>query len=468
MDPKSLRESYDAMKARSPKEVAAALKAATNSNVRGALAGLISGYHPMDIAYAMRELEGDEREAVFALLDADDAGIVLEEVDEEIGADLAEATPDAELAEIIDAMPPDVGSNVVSMLDDERQHRVLEHIPREEAAELKQLMQFDQDTAGGLMTPDLLMAPTDLTAAQVETHLRNRHIPPDTLSYIYVIDNERRLMGVISMPELITAAPDAVLGDVMVRDVVSISPHADREEVVQLVDKYDLLGVPVVDENHRLLGMVTVDDVIDAIQDEHSEDISQFAGTSAETLLAESGFKVARLRLPWLVVCLLGTFVSALVIKHFSVSLANVIGLAVFIPVISAMSGNSGLQSATIVVRGIALGVIDRGTLGRLISREVVTAAVLGTTCGLIAGASGMLIMGSYSLGLVVAVALTLAIMWATLIGTLIPFVFQRVGIDPAIASGPLVTTLNDACALLIYFGVATALMTLLAPGGGA
>lgn len=461
-DASNPRDAYEQMKARSPEQVAAAIRAATSSNVRGALEGLISGYHPMDIAFAMRELEADEREAVFALLDADEAGIVLEEVDEEIGADLAEAIPDEELAEIIDAMPPDVGSNVVNLLDDERRHRVLERIPDEEAAELKELMRFEKDTAGGLMNSEVLMAPEDLSAQDVIQHLRTQRISTDTLNYVYIIDDDRRLTGVISMPELLTAPPEAILSEIMVRDVVSVHPEADREEVVQIVDKYDLMGVPVVDDEHRLLGVVTVDDVIDAIQVEHSEDISQFAGTSSETLLTESSFKVAKLRLPWLTVCLLGTFASALVIKHFSFSLENVIGLAVFIPVIAAMSGNSGLQSATIVVRGIALGLVDRKALRRLILREILTASLLGATCGLIAGLIGVLIMGHWWLGVVVASALALAIMWATLIGTLIPFAFQRIGVDPALASGPLVTTLNDSFALLIYFTVATILMAAL------
>lgn len=462
MDTIPHQTSPEPRKARGAQEVAVAIKAATQSNVRGALEGLISGYHPMDIAYAMRELESAEREAVFALLDADHAGIVLEEVDDEIGADLAEATPDEELAEIIDAMPPDVGSNVVNLLDDDRQHRVLERIPDEESEELQELMQFEQDTAGGLMTTDLLMAPADLTAADVVTHLRNREIPPDTLAYIYVIDDARRLLGVVDMAELVMASPDAHLGDFMVEDVVSVSPDADREEVVQLVDKYDLLGLPVVDDGARLLGMVTVDDVIDAIQDEHSEDISHFAGTSAETLLTESSFRVARLRLPWLTLSLLGTFLSALVIKTFAYSLESVLGLAVFIPVIAAMSGNSGLQSTTIVVRGMALGIIEPGGIGRLVIRELVTALSLGVICGILAGLIGAAFIGDAALGVVVGISLTLAIIWSTVVGTVIPFLFQRIGIDPALASGPLVTTINDAFALLIYFGVALALMDFL------
>ena len=380
-----LRHASEPVKALDPREVAAAIRAATRSNVRGALEGLINGYHPLDIAYAMRELELDEQKAVFALLDADDAGIVLEEVDDEITEDLAEATSDEELAEIIDSMPPDVGSDVVNLLDEERKHRVLDHIPAEEAVEIKNLMQFSEDTAGGLMTTDLLMAPQDLTANELRLHIINQDIPQDTLTYIYVIDNERHLVGVIDMSELATVPDDNLLADFMEADLVSVSPDTDRQEVVRLVDRYDLLGIPVVDELNRLLGMVTIDDVIDAMQDEYDEDISQFAGTSAEALVAASSMRLARLRLPWLIICLFGTFLSATVIKLFTGSLQAAIGLAAFIPVISAMSGNSGLQTATIVVRGMALGLVDRASFGKLFGREIYTALLIGLSCGLVA-----------------------------------------------------------------------------------
>ena len=443
-------------RAQAPQEVAAAIRAAVRSQVPGALEGLISGYHPIDIAFAMRELAGEEREAVFQLLEAPEAGVILEEVDDEISADLAEATEEAELAEIIDAMPPDAGSNLVKQLDEAKAHRVLERIPDEESEELRELLQFGPETAGGIMTPEVLQAPPDLTAAEVIAHLQSQKLAPEVLSYVYIVEEDsRRLLGVLDMSELITAPPDRPLAEVMVSDVVTVHPNTDREDVVRLVDRYDLMAVPVVDEQQRLWGVVTIDDVIDAIQEEHTEDVSRFGGTSAEALASASSWRVARLRLPWLVICLAGTFVSAMVIRLFTNSLLGpLIALAAFIPVINAMSGNSGLQTSTIVVRGLALGLTSRVGIYRMLGRELVTAAALGLACGALAGMGAALLTGQTAYAPIIGAALFCAIVWASMVGTIAPIVFNRLNIDPALASGPLVTTLNDSFALLIYFGL--------------
>jgi len=447
-------------KARSPQEVAAALKAATESNVRGALEGLISGYHPMDIAFAFGLLEPEEREAVFALLTPEDAGVVLEEVDDQISADLAEVTDDRQLAEIIDAMPPDSGADMVSLLEPDQQHRILEHIPDEESEELETLMAYGDDTAGGLMTSDVMYAPPDVTPADVMAHIRTRKIPPESLSYIYVVDEQRHLIGVVDLAELVTTPPDSPLSEVMVADIVAVHPDTDQEEVARLVDHYDLVAVPVVDDAGTLLGTVTIDDVIDAIQQEHTEDISRLGGTAAETLMSASSLKVARLRFPWLVMCLFGTFLSASVIVFFKLHLKEAIGLVVFIPVINAMSGNSGLQSSTIMVRAIALGLVSAVGVGKALLREFITALIIGVLCGVLAGIGGALLSVEHpGYGLIVGLSLACAIMWGVMLGTTMPLVFNRLRIDPALASGPLVTTFNDSVALIIYFSIATLLL---------
>ena len=443
-------------RAQHPEDVAAAIRAAARSQVPGALEGLISGYHPIDIAFAMRELDPDEREVLFRLLDNVEAGVVLEEVDDEIGADLAEATEDAELAEIIDAMPPDAGSDMVSQLDEQTAHRVLERISDEESEELRGLLQFGPETAGGIMTPEVLQAPPDLTPADVIAHLRSQKVEPQVLSYIYVVEeNSRRLLGVLSIPELITAPPDQSLSQSMVTDVVTVHPDTDQSEVVRLVDKYDLMALPVVAHDNRLLGVVTIDDVIDAMQQEHTEDLSHVGGTRAEALATGSSFRIVRLRLPWLIICLAGTFVSATVIRLFTASLLGpLIALAAFIPVINATSGNSGLQSSTIVVRGLALGLIGRVGLYRMLVRELLIAVLVGLSCAVLAGLGAGLLTGEMAYAPLIGGALFCAVVWASMVGAVMPLLFNRWNIDPAVASGPLVTTLNDSFALLIYFGL--------------
>ncbi len=450
-----------------PAEVAEAIRGAVHSNDPWALQNLISGYHAIDIAFAMRELNVEEREAVFALLEAEEAGVVLEEVDEEIGLDLTDSTEEDQLAEIIDAMPPDAGTDVVSRLDEDKAHRILERIPAEESKELRELMQFGPETAGGLMTPEVVYAPPDITPAQMIAHLRNQQVPPEILTYVYVVDEKsRRLLGVVDMPELITAPPHQPLAESMVTDVVTVHPDTDRAEVVRLVDNYDLMALPVVDDDSRLVGVVTIDDVIDAIQEEHTEDISHFGGTEAEALATASSVRVARLRLPWLLICLAGCFVSATVVRLFTDGvLAPLIALAAFIPVITDMSGNSGLQSSTIMVRALALGLISRGSIYKLLLKEGLTAVVLGLTCGVVGGMGAALFLGNMAYAPIIGLALCCTIIWAATMGTIMPLIFNRLNIDPALASGPLVTTLCDSFSLLIYFGITLLLMRVVGLG---
>jgi magnesium transporter len=449
-------------KARSPQEVAAAIRAAAQSHVAGALAGLISGYHPIDIAFAMRELSGEDRAAVFELLDAAASGVVLEEVDDEISEDLLEATDEGELAEIIDAMPPDVGADAVSLLPEDRQHRILNRIPDDEARELARLLEHSEDSAGGIMTSDVIAAPPDVTAQGVIQHIRRTDVHPEAMSRVYVVDDQRRLIGAVDIAALINARDDQPLQKIMEHDPLSVHPETDQEEVVQLVDKYDLPSLPVVDGHGRLLGAVTVDDVIDVLQQEATEDLAYVAGTSAEDLMTKSSLRSARARVPWLLISLAASFLSAAVIRAFSGTLEQAVVLAAFIPVITAMSGNSGLQSSTITVRSIALGMLKGVSLGAVVLRQVPVALVIATVCGVVAAGAGALILGDPSYGLIVGTAMFCAICVGTLLGSLVPCVFSRVGVDPAIASGPFVTTLNDALSLLIYFGIAAGLLQVL------
>jgi magnesium transporter len=449
-------------RAQSPQEAAEAIRAALGCGVPAVLQGLISSYHPIDIAMAMRELNTEQREAVFGLLSPRDAGVVLGEVDDDVTVDLASATDDRELAEIIDTMPPDVGADVVGLLDEQIVHRILERIPEEEAEELQKLRQYPPDTAGGLMTPEAIHAPMDVTAGDVIKHIRTREIPPESLLYIYVVDDNRVLRGVIDMVELVTADLNRQLQEVMVRDVVSVTPDVDQAEAVRLVDQYDLSALPVVNEAGQLLGQVTVDDIIDALQREHTEDIAFMSGTSPRDILAETSIHILMLRLPWLAICFLGTLVSAWVITGFEETLKTYVQLAAFIPVVAATSGNAGLQSATIAVRSLALGYLQQKSLWRVLVRQFAAGLMLATAIGLATAVAGYVISGHWQIGLIVCLAMIAAVTWGSGIGAMIPLIFDRLGIDPAVASGPLVTTLNDAVSILIYMGLASALLRVL------
>jgi len=443
-------------------DVADAIRAATRSEVRGAVEGLIGGYQPIDIAYAMQELTGEERAQVFALLDSETSGVVLEEVADEITADLAGGTDEQELAEIIDAMPPDSGADAMSVLPDDVKHRILNRIPREEAAELAALLHYDEESAGGIMTTELIVSPPDITAAGVLQHIRRTDIGPEAVFRVYVVGPDRKLLGAADLVDIINARDDVPLSKIMDSDPVRVHHDTDQQEVVRLVDKYDLTSLPVVDDHDTLLGAVTVDDVIDALQQEATEDVAYVAGASAYDLLTRSPWRAARSRVPWLLVSLGASLISAAVIRVFSGTLEQAVMLAAFIPVITAMSGNSGLQSSMITVRSMALGLIDDVSVGKLVGRQVPTALLVALACGIVAFGAGTLLLGEAGYGLIVGSAMFCAICSGTMLGSFVPLVFKRIGVDEALASGPFVTTMNDAVSLLIYFAIATGMLHVL------
>lgn len=443
-------------------DVAEAIRAAARSMVPGALKGLISGYNPIDIAYAMEELTSEEREHVFELLDSEASGIVLEEVDDEITADLVEATEESELARIIDAMPPDSGADTMSVLTDDLKHRILNRIPADEARELAELLHYDEKSAGGLMTTEILMSPPDITAEGVIQHIRRTNVSRDAIYTVFVVDEDRRLLGAVDLVTLINARDDQLLSKIMDPDPVRVHHDTDQEEVVRVVDKYDLTMIPVVDDNDSLLGAVTVDDVIDALQQEVTEDLASVAGASAEDLLSRSAWRAVRSRVPWLLIALGVSLLSAVVIRLFEGTLERAVMLAAFIPVITAMSGNSGLQSSMVAVRSMALGISDDRNIGGMLLRQIPIALAVAFVCGVIAFGAGALLLGEPGYGLIVGLGMFGAILSGTLVGSLIPVVFRRVGMDEALASGPFVTTMNDVFSLLIYFAIAAALLGVL------
>ena len=443
-------------------DVANAIRAAARSMVPGALKGLIRGYNPIDIAFAMEQLTAEERGHVFELLDSEASGIVLEEVDDRITADLVEGTDEGELARIIDMMPPDSGADAMSVLPDDVKHRILNRIPAEEARELARLLHYDERSAGGLMTTEIIMSPPDITAYGVMQHIRRTNVSREGIYRVFVVDDTRKLLGAVDLVTLINARDDQLLSKIMDPDPVRVHHDAYQEEVVRLVDKYDLTMIPVVDDNDCLLGAVTVDDVIDALQQEVTEDIASVAGASPENLLSRSPWLAVRSRVPWLLVALGVSLLSALVVRLFQGTLEQAVMLAAFIPVITAMSGNSGLQSSMVAVRSMALGISDDRNIGSMLLRQIPVALAVALVCGVIAFGAGALLIGEPGYGLIVGLGMFGAILSGTLVGSLIPVVFRRVGMDEALASGPFVTTLNDVVSLLIYFGIAAALMGVL------
>ena len=443
-------------------DVAEAIRAATRSEVRGALEGLISGYHPIDIAYAMGELTTEERSQVFELLDSDASGVVLEEVDDRITAHLAVSTDEQELAEIIDAMPPDSGADAMNVLPEDVKHRILNRIPPREAEELAALLDYADESAGGLMTTEILVAPPDVTATGVLQHIRRTNVSPEAVFRVFVVDDDRTLLGAGELVDIINARDDQPLNKIMDPDPVRVHHDTDQEEVVRQVDKYDLTSIPVVDDGDRLLGAVTVDDVIDALQREATEDVGFMAGANIEDLQNRSPWVAARNRIPWLLLSLLIGMLSVIVVQAFEGTLEQAVMLAAFIPIVLAMASNAGLQSSMVTVRALALGFTDHRGAGRMLWRQVPASVLVAIPCGLVAWLAGALTLDQPQFGVIVGLGMFLAMSIGGTLGSAIPLAFNRLGVDPAIASGPLFTTLNDAIALLVYFGTAVTLMEFL------
>jgi magnesium transporter len=442
----------------SERELIVELQALLRADEEEALEIFLRLARPEDIAQWLDLLSIEDRQRIMASLDHDAAGTVLTDTTASIRAELVEEIDHKRLARIAEALPADEAADLIGELEVADSERVLHHISDEEEEVLRQLLTYPEDTAGGIMNPDVVaLRPAD-TVDDAIRHMRL--IDTDTVTAaVYVIDNDRRLVGYVRLRSMVTARPAALLGDIMSTDIISVPINADQEEVADLVDRYDFMAIPVVDADNHLLGAVTVDDVLDVIEDEASEDIYKMAGSSIEEEESESILHVARYRLPWLLICLAGTQLSSMVLVLASRELRLYEQLSVFTAAIMAMAGNTSLQSSTTTVRRLALDTLPRSRFARHIWREIVVALLMGLVCGAMASALAMLFHHNSLIGLALGPAMAIGMSAASLLGAAMPIALDLAGVDPAVASGPLVSTINDSLALTVYFSVATGIL---------
>jgi magnesium transporter len=416
---------------------------------------------PEDIADWLDLLGVDDRQRILAALDHEAAGTVLDDTTVSIRAELVEDLDHERLARIAETMPADEAADLIGELEVADSEQVLQHIADEDERVLRHLLRFPEDTAGGIMNPEVVALEPTATVDDAIAHLRS--IGPDTVTAsLYVVDSTRRLLGFVRLRRLVTANPSAQLGQIMSSDVISVPVGADQEEVADLVDKYDFMAIPVVDAEGRLLGAVTVDDVLDVIEEEATEDIYKMAGSSAMEEESESILHVARYRLPWLLICLAGTQLSTALLQVAKGQVHLYEQMSVFTASIMAMAGNTSLQSATTTVRRLALDTLPRGRFLRHVSRELLVALLMGAVCGVTAASLALVFGHDPAIGFALGVAMAIAMSTASLLGAAMPLVLDLVKIDPAVASGPLVSTINDSLALTLYFIVATSLLVVL------
>lgn len=430
----------------------------------GNLEKVLQKLHPADIAQLLGQLTLAEKQAVFNLLkDPEFAARVLSETDPATGAELLEQLTSAEIAKILREMPSDDAADFLGRLPEEKAEELLRLLGEESSEEVEELLRYGEETAGGIMNPNFLALKGDLTAREAIAEIQKAG-DVEMAFYLYVVDERGHLVGVVSLRQLILARPDSPLKALMITDVISVQVTQDQEEVAHLVARYNLLAIPVVDEENILVGIITVDDVIDVIRDEATEDIYKMAGADYEELATgrRDASRIVKLRLPWLLVSLAGGLAAGALLWLFRSDLEEVIALVVFIPVLLGTWRNVGSRAAAIMVRGLATGGIQLSQLGPFLWRELRIGALTGFICGGIVGVLALLWHRNPLLGVVVGVAMFAGVLVAAVAGTLIPALFRRVRMDPAVGSGPSVTIITDLAGLGIYLGLSTLLLRLL------
>ncbi|WP_010529952.1 magnesium transporter [Lentibacillus jeotgali] len=390
---------------------------------------------PEETAGIMEHIELDDIKPLFTEMDPRYAAMVIAEM----------ATDDA--VDILNELEKDVVVSLLTIMDDKN------------AAEIKELLHYEEKTAGSIMTTEFVAVYESKTVKDTMQHLKAEAPEAETIYYLYVIDEDKHLVGVVSLRDLIIAEPDMRVSDIMSEKVLSVSVAKDQEEVAQIIRDYDFLALPVVDFQNHLLGIITVDDILDVMEEEAGEDYSKLAGVSDMDSPKDSAFISAKKRLPWLVILLFLGILTASLIGQFERTLEQVAVLAIFIPLIAGMAGNTGTQALAVAVRGITTG--DYGKQGKmkLIAREAGTGLINGIVCGALITAIVYFWQDDFFLGLLVGSSIMATLVIATLAGALVPMLMDRLRIDPAVASGPFITTINDIISILIYFGLATTFM---------
>lgn len=412
---------------------------------------ILNDHHPADLADLFRHLDDEEQPVALQTLAEPLAAAVLAEMDADVLREVAEDLPADDLSGFVDEMAPDDAADVLGDLSEEQSAEVLDLLEGEEAGQVRDLLAHPEDTAGGLMTSRFIAVTEDMSAAQAIEEVRAWAEDEDEVFYLYLTDQEGSLSGLVPLKRLLLAAADAPVGTLANRSPIAVRSDMDQEEIAYIFAEYDLLVLPVVDDAGRLVGVVTVDDIFDVIEEETTEDMYEMAAISSEERTDRPAAGVVRLRLPWLLVCLGGTLLAGAVIEGFDDTLSKVLALSFFVPAVMAMGGNTGIQTATVTVRSLAVG---QGQWG-LVGRELRVALGLGGILGVLAWGVASWWTGDALLGGCVGAAMGAAVVLAAVMGAVVPLVFRRLGIDPAVASGPLITTLNDGLSLLLYFGTA-------------
>jgi len=425
---------------------------------------IINKTHAADLAVVFQFLSTEEQKALFnRFKNAKQKAMLFSELEDDIIFRLIEALPPEEIAEILEQMPNDDVADLLGKISRGQVKTLLSHLTDESAEGVETLLKYDPKTAGGIMVPDVIALKEETSAKEAVEILQKEYADIEMPFYLYVVNDYGHLIGVVSLRQLVVVPPNTQLKSIMDTDVVVVKPDTHQEEVARIVAHYNILAVPVVDEHSVLIGVVTIDDVIDIIHKEATEDILKMAGVvgDLEYIETQTIFKSIRKRLPWLLASWVGGIIACYVVSYFEHSLHKLVYLAAFMPIIMGMGGNVGTQTAASIVRGLATGRIDVSQIGRVILREFSIGLCLGVFYGAMLSLFAQFKYGFqlWELGLVVGFAMICSMTLAATLASSIPLVFHRFHIDPAVASGPFVTTFTDILSVSVYFKIATLLL---------
>ncbi len=416
------------------------------------LVELLKDLHPADIAEVLDDLSFDEAVFVMRLLDSETTSDILEELEDDTRARVLEQLTPKEIAQEIDELETDAAADIIAELPDERKDRVIAHLDdKEHAKDIVDLMRYDEDSAGGLMGKELVSVNENFTVKHCVREMRRQAQEIGEVYIVYVVDDEEVLKGRLSLKSLLTANANTAVKDIYKGDIISVKTTDHADEVAQIMQKYDLFVVPVVDQLGHLVGNITIDDVVDYIKDEADKDYQMAAGLTEDVVADDSIFELVKGRFPWLALGLFGSIISVNIISGFGSAMTNYKELFFFTPLIAAVAGNVGVQSSAIMVQGLANNLI-KGSMWHRLFKELSISLLNGSILVMIVVVFSHLFGLGWLFSLSIAISLLTVIIIASLIGTFIPLILNRIGIDPALATGPFITTSNDIFGLFIFF----------------
>ena len=417
---------------------------------------ILDELQPYDIAHIYENLPEKHKTRFLLFMNMDLIADLLEELSKDTQLEVLNKLGIEKTGKVLDLMDNDDLAVLLDDLSPEKIASLLSGMKKSESDIVQDIMNYPPETAGRLMTNRFVWIRDYYTVIDAVGKLKSFAEFAETINYLYVIDQDRKLVGVVSYRDLLIAEPDEPIRNVMYERVIAVTVTTDQEEVARLVEKYDFLAIPVVSDENVLMGIATVDDIIDVVIQEANEDIEKLSATGKSIDFETKAFVAAYRRLPWLILLLFIGILSGSIISGYEDTLQKVVALAFFMPMISGMTGNTGTQSLAVVVRGLVSNDINKKVIFRLIMREFFVSLIIGIVCGVLISLIAFFWQGNAVLGAVVGSSLFLTLIIGTLAGTIIPLILYRLKIDPAVASGPLITTLNDIFSLVTYFGIAT------------